>query len=319
MKTNYKMLWIDDNFRTLRGDKKKFEAYFRDHGITFDAIEIKQTPGIKVVNDEKFIEAVNDIELDVVLVDFNMSGETGADIINHIRKNLHHYHIPILFYSGDGPQKIQEVIFKTNTDKFDISDGIYFCDRNDIFRKAQSILDSLIKKEEKPQRVRGLLMDRVSEIDAQILKILNSKILEQLSEEQIQQIKQEFILDKIEHRKNKTQKLLENFVHMSMQEIIQYIIENPISFDSHMRAELLRNIYRHVDSERGNVLSSFYNDNPSENKKCLSKLRNEYAHQTEKEIANSHTETRCKYIREETQKHLENLSDKQFIQTNVQK
>ena len=80
MKTNYKMLWIDDNFKTLRGDKRKFENYFKRHGITFEPIEIEQNPDGKVVEDEKFLNAVNDIELDVVLIDFNMSGETGADI-----------------------------------------------------------------------------------------------------------------------------------------------------------------------------------------------------------------------------------------------
>ena len=295
MKTNYKMLWIDDNLKTLRGIKRDFDRYFKKHGIIFEPIEIEQNPNMLVVEDVRFLNAVNDIELDVVLIDFNMSGETGADIINHIRKNLHHYHIPILFYSGDGPQKIQEIIYKANIDKFNISDGIYFCDREDIFRKTQSILDSLIKKEEQPQRVRGLLMDRVSEIDAQILKILNSEILEQLSEDQIQQVKQKFILDKIEYRKNKTEKLLENFVHMSMKEIIQYIIENPIDTDSHMRAELLRNIYKHIDNEKGNVLSGFYNDIPSNEEKCLSKLRNDYAHQTKKEIGNSHTATKLRF------------------------
>ena len=244
MKTNYKMLWIDDNFKNLRGDKKNFEVYFRKHGITFEPIEIKQTPGEKVVDNEIFINTVNDIELDVVLVDFNMSGETGADIINHIRKNLHHYHIPILFYSGDGPQKIQEIIFKTNTDKFNISDGIYFCDRNDIFKKTQSILDSLIKKEEQPQRVRGLLMDRVSEIDAQILKLLNSDILDSLTNEQEVHIKQSFVLNKIKKREDNVHTLLEKLEHNSLKEIVKYINDNPCQFDSILRAELLRNIYR---------------------------------------------------------------------------
>lgn len=309
MKTNYKMLWIDDNFKTLRGDKRLFENYFKRHGIIFEPIEIEQNPSEKVVEDERFLNAVNDIELDVVLIDFNMSGETGADIINHIRKNMHHYHIPILFYSGDGPQKIQEVIYKANTtDKFNISDGIYFCDREDIFRKTQSILDSLIKKEEQPQRVRGLLMDRVSEIDAQILKILNSDILEQLTEEQANAIKQKFILDKIKNKGKNYYSLLENLVHNSLKDIVQYIINKPCQFDSHFRAELLRNVYKIVDKDKGNVLSSFYN-NVGEEDKCLSKLRNDYAHQTEKEIGSLHTATRCKYIREETRRHLKNLEN----------
>ena len=308
MKTNYKMLWIDDNFKNLRGDKRNFETYFKKHGITFEPIEIKQTPGVKIVNNETFINAVNDIELDVVLIDFNMSGETGADIINHIRKNLHHYHIPILFYSGDGPQKIQEIILKTNTDKFNISDGIYFCDRDDIFKKTQSILDSLIKKEEQPQRVRGLLMDRVSEIDAQILKLLDSNILDNLSDEQISKIQREYILGKIKNKEDKAHSILENLSHKTIKENIKYIVEHPCLFDSHMRAELLRNIYKYVDKEKGDILSSFYNDT-SEDEKCLSKLRNDYAHQTEKEIGSLHTATRCKYIREETRRHLKNLEN----------
>ena len=50
----------------------------------------------------------------------------------------------------------------------------------------------------------------------------------------------------------------------------------------------------------------------------IAKLRNDYAHQTEKEIGDSHTATRCKYIREETQRHLKNLSSEQIIQTDMQ-
>ena len=151
-------------------------------------------------------------------------------------------------------------------------------------------------------------MDRVSEIDAQILKVLNSDILEQLTEEQSNKIKQKFILDKIKNKENNSHSLLENLVHNSLKEIVQYIINNPCQFDSHLRAELLRNVYKIVDKDKGKILSSFYN-NISEEEKCLSKLRNDYAHQTEKEIGSLHTATRCKYIREETRRHLKNLEN----------
>lgn len=308
MKTSYKMLWIDDNLKTLRGVKRDFERYFKKHGIIFEPIEIEQNPGIVVIEEPKFLSAVEDIELDIVLIDFHMSGETGADIINHIRKNLHHYHIPILFYSGDGPQKIQEIIYKSNTDKYNISDGIYFCDRDNIFQKTRNILDSLIKREERPQRVRGLLMDRVSEIDALILKILNSDILNNMTDEQINGLKKKYIIEKLKDKENHARVLLEKLEHSSFNDTVLYIVNNPCQFDSHMRAELLRNIYRYIDSEKGNILSSFYND-VNQDEKCLSKLRNDYAHQTEFEIAAFHTSNRCKYIREESRKHLTNLTE----------
>lgn len=306
MKTNYKMLWIDDNFRTLRGDIRNFGQFFKRYGITYELIDLTPIPTEKIVQNNKFKTSIEDIELDIILIDYNMTEkESGSDIINHIRKTLHHYHIPILFYSGDGPRKIQELIFQSNTDKKNISDGIYFCDRDDIYKKTEAILISLLQKEEQPQRVRGLLMDRVSEIDAQIFEIIKSDIITDLTADDQDKLKN-YILKKVRSRVSTSSSLLEEFQHKTLSEIMQSIIENPRPFDSMCRAEFVRKILAIKNPNCGNILSEFYNDLP--NQSCINALRNIYAHQTEKEIGESHTTDRCKYIREETRKHLENLS-----------
>lgn len=307
------MLWIDDDFRPLRGDRKNFEQFFANYGIVFEPIEIIVTQSEKIIESDKFINAVSDIELDIVLVDYNMTEEeSGTVIINHIRKNLHHYHIPIIFYSGDGPQILQQRILESNTDNKNISDGIYFCDKDDIFSKASSILTSLLKKEEKPQRVRGLLMDRVSEIDARIINILSSNLFQDLTEDSKSKLKQH-ILDKFINKCKKSEEAVKKLEHEDYQNCIKYITDNPLHYDSFSRAKLLREILRIANEDCGRILSCFCNKQ-GENE-TLNKLRNDYAHKSEQELSNTHAENRCKYIREETRRHLENLEKLNIAKT----
>jgi len=316
MKTDYKILWIDDDHSYVRGDQRNFYRFFKRHGIELKIIEIVVSEGSKTIDNKDFTDAINDIELDIILVDFNMAtGENGNDIIKHIRQTLHHYHIPIVFYSADGPEELQRQILKINIeiqDRKNLSDGIYFCHRDDIFDKVEKILISLLKKEERPKRVRGLLMDRVSEIDATIIKLLNycSKIE---VEGKTQQRARKVIIDNLIKRKQKIETIITTLEENDYSMLIKYVVDNYIDFDSARRADLLREILRELGPNYGIVLSNFYND--CEGNVCLSKLRNNYAHKTEKELMGEHDEGKCKYIREETRRHLNNLGKLNIVET----
>jgi len=316
MKTDYKILWIDDEPSYVRGDKRKFESFFRRRGIELTIIEIVVSEGSQTIYNEDFKIAINDIELDIVLVDFNMAtGENGNDIIKHIRQTLHHYHIPIVFYSADGPEKLQEEILKINLetqDKKNIADGIYFCHRDNIFDKVEKILISLLEKEELPKRVRGLLMDRVSEIDARIIELLSAYSKIDVTPK-TQKIVKDLIIKNLASRKQNTENIINILKEKDYSELVKYIANNYICFDSARRADMLREILRELKSEYGQVLSSFYNDCDGNN--CLSKLRNNYAHKTENELKSQHNESKCKYIREETRRHLENLGKLKIVET----
>jgi len=309
MKTEYKILWIDDDHNNVRGDVRNISTFLEGYGIDLVIQKIEVTPDNCPTKESSFADAVSDAELDMVFIDFNMP-EQGDAVISHIRKSLHHYHLPILFYTGDSePEKILPRIFTdsllADSSFLNISDGIYFCARDHISDKAKLILTSLLKKDSKPQRGRGLLMDRVSEIDAKIIAALKIIWPNVPVENQASVLKK--VIKKLEGRKNRSSDLFGQLSTLSYSEVVESLINNDRAIDTHFRSEMLREMLRHIvgKAENGKMLSEFFNSD--EDRRCLIDLRNDYAHKTGDEINNTHDQERCKYIRIETKRHLQNI------------
>lgn len=316
MKTEYKTLWIDDDIRSVRGPKRSIDTLLTSHGIAPEFIDIEAKAGDCPTKSKKFIDALADPELDMIFVDFNMPDENGLEIIEHIRKAEHHYHLPIIFYSGDdfdegdGLEDKVNDLNKAEQDFRKIIDGIYFCRRDDIAEKAKLILNSLLDKENKLQHSRGLLMDRVSEIDAKIA--LSIRHFFSAVPPANQQSILKMINSKLKSKSTKSATLLDCISKKSYEEAVTYLLDTEGSMDTLFRAELLRHILRYLEDKapHGDVISAFFN-NLEEHKpyKCLNSLRNTYAHQTAAQIKVDHTTEKCKYVRTETRKHLKNLDD----------
>lgn len=326
MKINYKILWIDDNHRYVRGDKRSLKLFLESHGIKLEIVEIDVVAGECPTETDKFKIAISDIELDMVFVDFNMP-EMGDKIIQHIRRNLNHYHLPILFYTSDGQgggessaQILQKIIFDDNipsTDMKNILDGIYYCDRDDISEKAVLILNSLLKREAKAQRGRGLLLNSVSEIDATLLKCMQKYKLmvpnckqDKVTKEILKRVRSRYtstesVLREITDYDIDTEEVISSLECKPYEEIVDYLISDHLKFDTFTRASVLREMLKYIQDyqEEGNVLSEFFNKKPI----CLNGLRNSYAHKSIAELEKEHDDNRCKFIREESRKHLENI------------
>lgn len=312
MKTEYKILWIDDEHDHVRGDVRNIKSFLDNYGIELIVKDIVVTPDNCPTKEQSFSDAISDIDLDMVFIDFHMP-EEGDAIISYIRKTLHHYHLPILFYTGDDdPETKLTKIFSESllaeSNFLNISDGIYFCDRDHITEKAKLILTSLLAKDSKPQRGRGLLMDRVSEIDAKIIASLKQHWHEVPEANRAGILKK--VLHKLATRKSRSQDLFEKMNDKTYEEVISHLISNDRAIDTHFRAEMLREMLKCIAEKApiGQILSSFYNSSSdSDQPKCLVDLRNDYAHKTANEINASHDEGQCKYIRTETRRHLLNL------------
>lgn len=312
MKTEYQILWIDDDHRSVNGDKRTIKSFLDDYGIELVINDIKVTADSCPTESEEFSKSVADINLDMVFIDYNMP-EQGDLIISHIRKSLKHYHLPILFYTGDDqPETVLTSIFESSIEKeqnfLDISDGIYFCDRDYIKDKAIRILTSLLEKEKHPQRVRGLLMDRVSEIDANIMQSF-SKHWPNVPEDKQAEI-QGKIKAKLITRQKKSVRYASEIDEIPYDDLAAYMSDKGNrALDTHFRAEILREVLRSIEDMKplGNTLSEFYNSNPGAGRPhCLVSLRNIYAHQTADDIEAEHDDKKCKYIRTETRRHLLN-------------
>jgi CheY-like chemotaxis protein len=309
MKTHYKILWIDDDHRHVRGDKRALKSFLGDHGIELIIDEIEVTQDEAPTEQQSFKNAVSDLDLDMVFIDFNMP-EKGNEIIHHIRKDLHHYYLPILFYTSDtnAQESLQKSILVVNQSEAEadkVADGIYFCDRDHITDKAKLILTSLLKKESRPQQTRGLLMDRVSEIDANITECIK-KLWGEVPED-----KQDKVLETLNERLNQAvsanSELSDQLKKLSYGDVAKFIEDNKKSIGTFAKAKILREVLRRIDNykAKGQDLSDFCND--KDGVACLNSLRNIYAHDTEVALSSSHNDARCKFIREESRRHLDNL------------
>ena len=215
-----------------------------------------------------------------------------------------------MFYTSDtnAQEALQQSILAVNHSEAEsdkVADGIYFCDRDHITDKAKLILTSLLKKESRPQQTRGLLMDRVSEIDANITECLK-KLWNEVPEN-----KQSKVLETLSERLNQAvssnSTLSERLKELSYNDVANFIEDNKKSIGTFAKAKVLREVLRRIGNytENGNDLSDFCND--KNGIKCLNSLRNIYAHDTEVALNSSHNDERCKFIREESRRHLDNL------------
>lgn len=317
MKTEYKILWIDDRITSIRGDKTIISNFLADHGIDSIYKDINVIAGSCPTKDPNFNSALADIDLDIIFIDFNMPDENGLVIIEHIRKVEHHYHIPILFYTGDDLEDndtLQDKINNLNKSVHDfrnIVDGIYFCHRDDISEKAQLILTSLLKKENKLQNGRGLLMDKVSEIDAKILASLKV-YWPSISNDKSKSSILKYITKKLKSRATASEGFFISLNEQSYEFVFNTLLDdgNIRKTDTLFRAELLRTILSETQDmkDNGDVLSEFYNSSQVVGShKCMVDLRNEYAHQTTEQIKAQHTDDKCKYIRTESKRHIKNI------------
>jgi CheY-like chemotaxis protein len=308
MKTEYTILWIDDDLAQVRGDIRNITRFLLSNQVDLNIEKIEVSAGISVVEDGVFTGAFERGELDFVLIDLNMPDLNGDEIISHIRKNLKDYYTPIVFYSGDGIVKLSDSINSKNSgvslDNY--LDGIFYCHRDDITYKLTNLMTSKIERDHKIKAVRGMLIENVSLIDVNIIEALRGSFAH------INENKKSKILAKIKQRFNSrntnSAQNLSEINKLSYDEAVTYILDDLQKTDQNFRAEILRLILKHTDGckENGEILSTFYNCTPE--MPSLSKIRNKYAHQTEAELSDFHSKNNNLHIKSEVRKHKGNMT-----------
>ncbi|HCG9125100.1 TPA: response regulator [Vibrio parahaemolyticus] len=305
MKLKYNIIWIDDQISLVRGDRRTISTFFKSKEIDFDLISIEANAGSSLIENEEFIMALDSQELDLILIDFNMPGLNGSDVIEYIRKTLHDYHTPILFYTGDDPLDLANAINSKNTDGVEFIDGIFYCHRDNISDKFLKIVRSQLRNDEKINSVRGMLMDRVGYVDHCILRAFEhckDNVLDDSRDRVSNQIKA-----RLRRKKRSLEDALENIDDWNYEEVINFLTNNPRITDCHTRAESLREMLKKSQDlkHHGIVLSDFYNG--TDGGDSLNNLRNIYAHEPCEAIERVHTEENIKLIRMETKRHISNI------------
>lgn len=305
MKLKYNIVWIDDQISLVRGDRRIISTFFRSKEIELDLVSIEANAGSSLIDNEDFIKALESEELDFILIDFNMPGLNGSDVIEYIRKTLQDYHTPILFYTGDDPLDLANAINSKNSDGVEFVDGIFYCHRDNISDKFLNIVKSQLRNDERINSVRGMLMDRVGYVDHCILRALEH-CKENVSNGSKERVSNQ-IKARLRRKKTTLEDALENIDNWSYEEVVNFLKDNPRFTDCHTRAESLREMLRGSQDLRhhGDVLSDFYNR--TERGNSLNNLRNIYAHEPCEAIEQVHTEENIKLIRMETKRHISNI------------
>jgi len=155
MKLEYKILWIEDNPKSIRRDKRLLIEYIENLGF-----ECKVKDILAFSTFESEIGYSSTSEYDLLLVDLDLGNQQtkdeGNSIITKIRDEK--VYTEIVFYSS----QYEELNKKLNQH---FVEGIFTSSREELQDKVKQIIDITIKKTQDVNNLRGLIMAEVAELD----------------------------------------------------------------------------------------------------------------------------------------------------------
>lgn len=325
MRLDYNILCIDDDIDTLKEPKRRLAAYNETVGINtiYKDISVRQRTrevDIEVFRsriEKEISEAFTETSFDLIMVDLHLGVFQGHEIINFIREKQTMYR-PIVFYSGGDPEgdnnalrQLQEALQNNGL----VGKCIFVSSRGTALdRDLSGICREMHAEEHKLNATRGLLMDRTSEVDAQILRHLQAESTwQRLNEEQQEAFFKEIAKDlrkKAERVSGQAENILKlsNGDFNSLQDWFTKSEKTTVwqGMDSFSRNNIFREILRVQPElkESGEIHSRYFKKSGN-----ISSLRNDYAHQTSEEIGTAHSDERCKFIRTELRAHIDNIEN----------
>lgn len=308
MKTEYLIAIIDDNESGLKSAMGEIQRFLKKEAILLNYQIIIVNNDWKAEADENFNKLMNEPELDMVLVDFNLDDSFKGDaVIEYIRESGVNYHVPIVFYTS---QNVDNLVNRSNQNRVksgkQVFEGIYYTDRDFLEGKVTSILESLIKKENTIQRGRGLLLDSCSEIEAKIsqifsllkIKLVNKKAAAKIIFKHLKRGASDSFKKKL-HKENDVS-------------IFNFINSSDCRTHTHKKVASLYEILSMpelsslITAGKVSVFGRLYSDivSKSPSKQGLMDFRNIYSHCSKVDIIPIHNP---KYIRQECIAQLQNL------------
>lgn len=299
MKTEYVILWVDDELDSVETDLENVRDFLESKGIKANIITVDPNDDEDIDVHTQISDTLQNPNLDLIVVDFLMDGMDGKVLIDLIRQSDHVY-LPVVFYSSVGLDGLMEAVKDAKLD------GVYLANRDVVSRKIETVVNSLLVKEQTSKRTRGLLMEGVSEIDANFGTIF-SKIWDLLSAEQRASLINYFY-GKIEERARYTMKAKDSFPKIE-QDFWEHIQVNFVSgaYDTMTRWKVLKKGLKLIQFNP-DCCKVFDELNISrEGNTTLIDLRNNYAHKTREELEIEHSEELCIQIRRELRRQSDNL------------
>jgi CheY-like chemotaxis protein len=332
MRLDYNILCIDDEIDTLAETKRVLAAHNEEVGILTNFKDVSVKPAARETEPGPYKErifaeikaAFDATKFELIMVDLHLGptdspmGFKGHEIIQYIRETQTMYR-PIVFYSSGDPKSDELAVSQLEKDIKDnhlVGRSIFLSARgNTLNQHLSGICSEMHEEEHKLNSTRGLLMDRTSELDAKVLEHLRQEeVWSQLGDEQSGKFFK--IIAKELRRKGARARVnsceLSKLGNGTFEDFKNWLVKSDtltvvFALDSFVRNKILRELLRFLPDgqEAGETHSSYFMN--VEGQLSISKIRNDYAHQTEREIGTGHGPERCKFIRNELRKHLENV------------
>lgn len=287
MKTAYNILWIDDEPSSIDTDQEDVKEYLEEFGIRAD-INFVEAPADGSIK-ERLEHHLKDPELDLLMVDYHMDGLSGDQLVKLIRETDHIY-LPVIFYSSSTVNDLLDAVRAAELD------GVYIANRDLLINKVKEVVGSLLVKEQTVKQVRGLLMEGVSEIDAQFNEIFQRRWLKLDAAQQTAILN--YLKGILEQRAQSAAAKV-GTLPTDAQEFSQHITEKFLTktYDTYTRWRLTGKILELVEHPQDDLTELKKFASIQNGGTPLNDLRNDYAHKSRKLLEADHGTAKCIEIR----------------------
>ena len=234
---------------------------------------------------------------------------SGSDVIDCIRKS-HTIYRPIIFYSAGEPKKDEQAVkdLYQAVERADLSGkSIFLTPRSGLIDKATKIFKEMHTEEHNINHVRGLPMDRVSELDASIVELVEDKRLLDLVPEG--DVRNKIVTEFKKYLKDdldRAEKLYNEIKQLDITAIPEFLKENQKIVSTYRKGYLLKAMLKKIEGleECAKTLSDGIDGETS-----IRMIRNEYGHTIAKKLDSTHDDEKCIHIRKEAHRQFQNIED----------
>ncbi len=155
MSLNYKILWIDDNPRTVKSKESQIEGFLKEQGFR---------PEITLIENGQDIDRyLDDPLLDLIVTDYYIHDQLdGKQLAEKIRESDKMVEI-ILYSQKEGTDLYEEV---------GTLDGVYISNREGLEDKIKDVIRITIRRTQNVSNMRGIVISEGIDIENQIEDII---------------------------------------------------------------------------------------------------------------------------------------------------
>lgn len=314
MKLEYNILCIDDEIESLNAFKRRFAEINAKAGIIVNFHDVNAHAGARETDSVKYLERLQrdisdrfktTITFEIILIDLHLkNGIEGHQLIDFIRHS-HTIYRPVVFYSAGNPKTVAgalEQLTEAARAGGIFGKNILISHRNDIGDLLAEIAGEMHEEEHKINQVRGLLMDRVSEFEAMVIRAVASPAIWKAVPEEDREKLLDYARDGIDARLKAAARNAELLGKSGFDALQGFFSPDSRVLDTSQKTRFLKKMLTIVGlTEEATVLQEFIAEGG------LNSVRNNYAHRTAEALDADHSSEKCIQIRGNARRQISNI------------